>query len=60
MSDYFRTAYARARDKVGEAAWSRLSNREQAEAVTRELEAIAAERGEKPEDDTGDKNDPDA
>lgn len=59
MSDYFRTAYRRAREKVGEAAWSRLSNQEQAEAVTRELEALAAERHERPGDDAGNKNDPD-
>jgi hypothetical protein len=58
MSDNFQAAHRRAREKAGEETWSRLSDREQAEAVARELEALEAERRDKPRDDAGNTNDP--
>jgi hypothetical protein len=51
MSDNFQTAYRRARLKIGEAAWPLLSNDQQAEAISRELRAMEAERLIRPEDD---------
>lgn len=51
MSDNFETAYRRARQKIGEAAWPLLSDREQQEAVQEELRALEAERSRKPGDD---------
>lgn len=57
MSDNFETAYKRARQKIGEEAWSLLSDREQEEAVTEELRALEAERSGKPADDPKDPSD---
>jgi hypothetical protein len=44
MSGNFQAAYRRARDKIGEAAWALLSDKEREEAVAEELRAIDAER----------------
>jgi hypothetical protein len=51
MSDNFQTAYKRARQKIGAAAWTLLSNDLQAEAVSRELRALESERLRNPGDD---------
>jgi hypothetical protein len=44
MSGNFQAAYRRAREKIGEAAWALLSNKEREEAIARELREIDAER----------------
>ena len=44
MSGNFQAAYRRARERIGEAAWALLSDKEREEAVARELRAIEAER----------------
>ena len=55
MSDKFEEAYRCARRKVGAAAWRRLSDEEQEEAVAAELRALEEEQhGENCED--GDDN----
>jgi hypothetical protein len=57
MSGNFNAAYRRAREKIGEAAWALLSNKEREEAVARELREIEPERPAGSGDDG--KSDPD-
>ncbi len=45
-------AYRRARDKIGEAAWGLLSDKEREDAVASELRAMEDERRRQPGDDT--------
>jgi hypothetical protein len=56
MSGTFQAAYRRARDKIGEAAWALLSDKEREDAVASELRAMEEERRRQPGGDT--KQDP--
>ena len=51
MSEYFPAAYRRAQQKIGTAAWSLLTEDQQAEAVAEELRLLEEEGLAKPADD---------
>jgi hypothetical protein len=55
MSDDFQIAYERARERVGEDIWLRMSSRDQVDAIYRELRALDAERAATPPGESGDK-----
>jgi hypothetical protein len=54
MSGTFQAAYRRAREKIGDAAWALLSEREREDAVASELRAIEEERRRQPGSGTRD------